>query len=205
MKKTLSIFAVLVLTTAAFSIAQGMGGGMGEGNDWDSGGSGGGSGWDSGGGMGGGDWDGADMGTGVAIADDGSLLLRSLSAAMDGTVVATLRNVDRNGVERWRVDFSGKIPSELVTAGDLVILGSHDRRVDMTQGDAISNSGLIALDLQNGQELWTTAFDGKMISSLEFAPDGSQIYVTVWDGVKGAQLIAFDLSGIELWRLELAA
>ena len=38
---------------------------------------------------------------------------------------------------------------------------------------------LVGLDLATGSELWRTVVDGDMVSAPQFAPDGSQFYVTV--------------------------
>ncbi len=38
---------------------------------------------------------------------------------------------------------------------------------------------LVGLDLTDGSELWRTTVEGGMVSQPQFAPDGSQFYVTV--------------------------
>ncbi len=48
-------------------------------------------------------------------------------------------------------------------------------------GPHADSAVLVGLDLGTGNELWRTVVDGDMVSAPQFAPDGSQFYVTVRD------------------------
>lgn len=160
-------------------------------------------------------------------------------------------NVGADGNERWRTTFSDGWPMMPVTDGNLVVLALRDdwwSGWDGT-GDGGWNHGgghgggggggggggqgphadslvLVGLDLADGSELWRTEVAGGMVSLPQFAPDGSQLYVTVrgFDG-DGANLgggpmhqgdapsahqlmsttvVAIGRDGVVRWSLELA-
>ena len=188
MKRTLIILA-LSMTAATFAFAHG--GGMG------------------GGGMGGG---GMMAGAGMMIvADDSSLLVTNMdmSGMMDGssssgTFDRDLVNIDKDGIERWRVSFTDGWPMMPTTEGDLVVvvLVSDWFMGDDGTGDHGNPGGgrgggmkafgtkdvefedrviVVGLDLATGAERWRTTFTADMGSMVQFTPDGTQIYLSLMD------------------------
>jgi outer membrane protein assembly factor BamB len=161
-------------------------------------------------------------------------------------------DISPDGSERWRTTFSDGWPMMPVTEGNLVVLALRDdwwSGWDGT-GDGGWNHGgghgggggggggagagphadslvLVGLDLATGTELWRTEVSGGMVSLPEFAPDGSQFYVTVRDlDVDGPDLgggpmsqgdapsadqlmsttvVAIGRDGVIRWSLELAS
>lgn len=182
----------------------------------------------------------------LVIADDGSLLVVEMDVS--GTpgggpgsmeLDRELVNIAPDGTERWRASFDEGWPMMAVTDGDLVVFALVE---DWWMG--YGNSGdhgwgggpgghhgddphqdqttLVALDLTDGTELWRTELEGDMASPVQFAPDGSRLYVTVRD-LEGDDLggdpmhqgdtpshmlmsttvTALDRSGNVLWQLQL--
>jgi hypothetical protein len=147
----------------------------------------------------------------LTVADDGSLLVTEMSSMMHGGPGGmagdrAIINVGTDGNERWRTSFDDGWPMMPVNDGDLVVLALRDdwwSGWDGT-GDGGWNHGgghgggggggggggmgpradslvLVGLDLASGNELWRTEVAGGMVSLPQFAPDGSQFYVTVRD------------------------
>jgi len=164
-----------------------------------------------GGGMGGGMMSGAGM---MIVADDSSLLVTNMdmSGMMDGssssgTFDRGLVNIDKDGVERWRVSFTEGWPMMPTTDGDLVVVvlvndwfmgddGTGDggnpgggmgggmggmKGLGTKDGDAEDTVIVVGLNLATGAERWRTSFAGDMGSMVQFTPDGSQIYLTLMD------------------------
>jgi hypothetical protein len=178
----------------------------------------------------------------MVVADDGSLLVTE--TAMDGMMGGDgpgsgfaldreLINIGPDGVERWRTSFDDGWPMRPVTDGDLVVLtlvdgwwaglGDWGDLGWWLGGDGPMSGGLtlVGLDLASGAELWRTELDGGMGAMPLFAPDGSQLYVSLrslsFDGDFGGPMhqgdgfgafmsttiTALDRSGTVLWTLEL--
>lgn len=204
-----------------------------------------------GGGMGGGMGGGGMMGgTGMlVVADDGSLLVTEMGMGRgmmsDGpqSLDRELIRIDADGEERWRVSFDDGWPMMPVTDGDLVVVsladdwwmgaggmgdGGWDHGGMMGGFKSLDDSAdghatLVALDLATGEEAWRLDLDGDMISMPQFAPDGSQMYMTVreMDGdhvgdgpmrqreaagsgmLTSSTVIAVDRHGNMLWSFDL--
>ena len=118
-----------------------------------------------------------------------------------------LININANGSERWRATFDEGWPMMPVTDGNLVVFSLREDwwngsgnggDGDWTHGGGHGGGGhgggggggggphadtvvLVGLDLATGNELWRTVVDGGMVSAPQFAPDGSQFYLTVRD------------------------
>ncbi len=116
-----------------------------------------------------------------------------------------LINIGADGAERWRATFDQGWPMMPVSDGNLVVLVLRE---DWWNGSGVGGDGdwthggnhggghggggggggggphadsavLVGLDLATGNELWRTVVEGDMVSPPEFAPDGTQFYVTV--------------------------
>jgi len=113
-------------------------------------------------------------------------------------------NIGADGSERWRTTFDEGWPMMPVNDGNLVILvlredwwngsgaggdgdwthggnhgGGHGGGGGGGGGPHADSAVLVGLDLTTGNELWRTVVDGDMVSAPQFAPDGTQFYVTV--------------------------
>ncbi len=154
-----------------------------------------------GGGMMSGFGNGSMAGTGMmVVADDGSLLVTDMNSTMMGggttQPARALVDIAPDGSERWSVDFSDGWPMMPVTQGNLVIVplgsdwwsgagmmgdGGWGSSGQTTQQTGSDQATVVALNLSTGQELWRTTLDGDMAAMVQFAPDGSRIYVSLME------------------------
>ncbi|MCB0989427.1 MAG: Hsp70 family protein, partial [Acidimicrobiales bacterium] len=124
-----------------------------------------------------------------------------------------------SGSERWTLDLPGDIsPNQaMVVDGDLITRDTRMRRYDLQTGDQLwsnpdsdlnmaSAAGLVfthsldtrALDAGSGDLVWSTGWDGPLISGV-IAVGGDTVYS---HGGSNGGLAAFDLaSGARLWQL----
>jgi outer membrane protein assembly factor BamB len=138
-------------------------------------------------GMGGGATSGMMGGSGMLqVADDGSVLVTRMEMSMMGGgsqgLDRSVTDVAPDGQVRWTADFSTGWPMMLATNGDLAVVvltpewwygGDGD-----DGGQGARQLTLVGLDLASGAERWRTDLDGDMASPPQFAPNGSQLYVS---------------------------
>lgn len=183
----------------------------------------------------------------IVAADDGSVLVTEMGMTGgimggSGALERELINIGPDGAERWRVNFEDGWPMMPATDGDLVVVVLVD---DWFMGGGGMGDGgwygggmgggmkvaastdqatLVALDLDTGQEQWRAAITGDMGSMLQFAPDGSRIYVSAMQMGSGRAvgqgpmsqgqaagagflmsntIVAFDRDGNALWTFEV--
>lgn len=141
----------------------------------------------------------------MVVADDGSLLVTNIdmSGMMGGgasgaTINRDLIDLSADGAERWRVSFTEGWPMMPVTHGDLVVVvlvndwfmgtggmgdgGWDGGMMGMTTKDSGGHDDqvtVVGLDLATGNERWRATLDGDMGSMVQFAPDGSRIYIAL--------------------------
>ena len=124
-------------------------------------------------------------------------------SGQSGTITRSLVNIAPDGTERWSVDFADGWPMMPATEGNLVVVvlvndwfmgngsmgdtgwnggsmgGGMMGVTAQNAGSAEDQATVVGIDLATGQERWRTTLNGDMGSMVQFAPDGSRIYISV--------------------------
>ena len=136
----------------------------------------------------------------LVVAGDGSVLVTQTGYTAIGgpsapTFQRALVDLGPDGTQRWSTAFTEGWPMLPVTEGDLVVVplvsnawmgtGSGDTGWMFGGGlGTVSSTDqvtLVGLDLATGARRWSTQLSGDMASAARFAPDGSRLYVSVFD------------------------